>query len=111
LFVNYSINVCATFSLSETGMVRFWIRHRKSEPKWKRHLPIHATGLVLCMSILCVMLSMKFKEGGWLTLAATLVCIGLCFLIRRHYQHITKRIQQIDRTFDEIPAKTPKTAI
>ncbi len=103
LVVMYSIDVFATFSLSETGMVRFWIQHRRDEPKWKRHLSIHATGLALCFSILCVMLSMKFTEGGWLTVAATLLCIGVCFAIRRHYRWTTRRIHEIEQTFEVLP--------
>jgi amino acid transporter len=102
IVVMYSINVFATFSLSETGMVRFWIRHRKTQREWKRHLPIHATGLVLCFSILCVMLSMKLKEGGWITLAITCVCIGLCFAIRRHYHGVAKRVREVEKSLEEV---------
>src|ERR1043166_4179038 len=103
LVVMYSINVFATFSLSETGMVRFWIKHRKTDPQWKRHLPIHATGLVLCASILCVMLSMKLMEGGWITLAITCVCIALCFAIRKHYQGVAKRVRAVEKSLEEAP--------
>src|SRR5258708_33309647 len=67
LVVMYSINVFATFSLSEFGMVRFWVRRRKTDKKWLQHLGVHATGLVLCLSILNVMLIMKLREGGWIT--------------------------------------------
>ena len=33
LVVMYSINVFLTFSLSEFGMSRFWIKHRAEHPK------------------------------------------------------------------------------
>ncbi len=108
LVVMYSINVFATFSLSETGMVRFWIRHRNTDPQWKRHLPVHATGLVLCFSILCVMLTMKLKEGGWITLVITGVCIGLCFAIRGHYKDVAARVREVEKSLEEIPAE-PET--
>jgi amino acid transporter len=101
IVVMYSINVFATFSLSETGMVRFWIRHRKSKPEWKKHLPVHATGLVLCFSILCVMLIMKFTEGGWITLAITFVCIVLCFMIRRHYRKVGRLVRRVEESLEE----------
>jgi len=110
LVVMYSINVFATFSLSEMGMVRFWIRHRKTDPQWKQHLPVHATGLVLCLSILVVMLSEKLKEGGWITLVVTLLCIGLCFLVRRHYRDILRRVREVEGSLDDIPADTHKVA-
>jgi amino acid transporter len=105
IVVMYSINVFATFSLSETGMVRFWIKHRKTQPEWKKHLPVHATGLVLCFSILCVMLSMKFMEGGWITLAITFVCIALCFAIHRHYKDVAARVREVEKSLEDIPAE------
>ncbi len=64
LVLMYSINVFLTFSLSESGMVRYWIRHRQDYPDWWRHITIHITGLVLCLSILSPMIVEKFSEGG-----------------------------------------------
>ena len=54
LVVMYSINVFATFSLSNLGMSRFFIKNRKKEKKWKKHLPIHLIGLTLCLTILII---------------------------------------------------------
>ena len=67
LVVMYSINVFLTFSLSQLGMTRFFIKNRKTEPKWKRHLPVHLIGLAVCVTILVVTSIEKFALGGWLT--------------------------------------------
>jgi hypothetical protein len=99
----YSINVFATISLSEMGMVRFWITHRKEHKDWRRHLPVHATGLTLCFTILFITISEKFLEGGWLTLLITAALIGLCQLIHRHYGHVRRALAHLDSTFAEIP--------
>ena len=102
LVVMYSINVFLTFSLSEFGMSKFWIQHRKEHAKeWKRHLPVHLTGLTLCVTILAVTLAEKFSEGGWLTLVITGLCFGLCQLINRHYALVVRAIRALD---DEFPA-------
>jgi len=58
--------------------------------------------LVMCFSILCVMLSMKLREGGWITLVITCVCIGLCFAIHRHYQGVAKRVRQVEQSLEEV---------
>ena len=71
LVVMYSINVFLTFSLSEFGMSRFFIKHRKEEVKWKQHLSVHLTGFILCVTILCITLVEKFTEGGWVTMVLT----------------------------------------
>lgn len=106
LVVMYSINVFLTFSLSEMGMIRFWIRHRHTEPTWKRDILVHATGFVLCFSILVVMICEKFREGAWLTVAITAVCILLCFIIKRHYVKVAKKIHDIDKLFLDLSAET-----
>ncbi len=103
LVVMYSINVFITFSLSELGMVRFWIRNRKTHPEWRQHLPVHLTGLVMCASILLITLSEKFTQGGWLTLAITTLVIALCFLIRFHYRSVLQQLQRLNEVLSELP--------
>ena len=103
LVVMYSVNVFLTFSLSEIGMVSFWFKNRKTQPAWKKDILIHGIGLVLCFSILCVMVVEKFREGAWVTALITFACIGLCFLIRRHYYRVALKIKDIDRVFNDLP--------
>jgi amino acid transporter len=100
LVVMYSINVFLTFSLSEFGMSRFWIRHRKEHPDWYKHLPVHMTGLTLCLTILIVTCFEKFGEGGWLTLVITGLLVTVCFSIKRHYGRVVAAIRRLD---DELP--------
>ena len=104
LVVMYSINVFITFSLSELGMVRFWIRSRATHPEWSRHLPVHLTGLVMCASILFITLTEKFTEGGWLTLVITTVVILLCFLIRWHYRSVLQQLQRLNDVLGGLPS-------
>jgi amino acid transporter len=103
LVVMYSINVFLTFSLSELGMSRFFIRNRHKEKEWKKHLPVHLTGLSLCLTILVVTSFEKFKVGGWLTLLITLVVIGLCYLIRGHYQKVRQGVRALDEMLGSFP--------
>lgn len=103
LVVMYSINVFLTFSISEFGMSKFFITHRKKEKEWKKHLSVHLTGLTLCLTILAVTVFEKFLEGGWLTLVITTVVIVLCYVIRNHYN----RIQEDKKKFDELLTAIP----
>jgi amino acid transporter len=100
LVVMYSINVFLTFSLSEFGMSRFWIRHRKEHKDWYHHLPVHLTGLTLCLTILIVTCFEKFGEGGWLTLVITGLLVLACFSIKRHYGRVVAAIRRLD---DDLP--------
>ena len=96
LVVMYSINVFLTFSLSELGMSRFFIRHRRTDPNWKKHLPVHLIGLTVCLTILIVTTLEKFTHGGWLTLIITSVVILLCYLIKGHYNKVRKGVRELD---------------
>ncbi|MBI5599796.1 MAG: APC family permease [Deltaproteobacteria bacterium] len=103
LVVMYAINVFLTFSLSEFGMSRFFIKNRHKEQKWKKHLPVHLTGLVLCLTILTVTVFEKFTEGGWVTLLITSVVIVFCYIIRSHYDTVKTEIDKFDIYFKDIP--------
>jgi len=103
LLVMYSLNVFLTFSLSESGMVRFWIRSRTMYREWKKHLSIHGAGLVLCLSIFCVMLYEKFTEGAWITLGITSVCIAVCVIVRNHYRKAAEMVRNVDETLLKTP--------
>jgi amino acid transporter len=96
LVVMYSINVFLTFSLSNLGMTRFWVRHRKEHADWYRHLPVHLIGLGLCLTILVVTVIEKFAAGGWLTLVVTGLLVILCLSIKRHYLRVLRAIRQLD---------------
>lgn len=103
LVIMYSINVFLTFSLSEFGMSRFFIKHRKVEKEWRRHLSVHLTGLTLCLTILIITLFEKFSEGGWITLLITSVVIGLCYIIRSHYIKVRDEKGKFDIFLKNIP--------
>jgi len=103
LVVMYSINVFLTFSLSEFGMSRFFIKNRKKEAKWKQHLSVHLTGLTLCLTILIITTFEKFGEGGWMTLVLTSILIVLCYIIRRHYLKVKDEMMQMDKMLTDLP--------
>ena len=97
------INVFLTFTLTELGMSRHWIKDRAKEPRWKSQLSIHGTGLVMCLCILFVTLYEKFAEGGWMTVLITSATIALCFMIHRHYQNVSQGFKALDAILEATP--------
>ena len=108
LVVMYAINVFVTFSLSNIAMTVFWLRRRRSDPSWLRHLPAHVAAALLCLLILTVTVVQKFLEGGWLTLVITAALIAFCFAVRRHYHVVGRALRGLD---DQIatPAARPES--
>jgi amino acid transporter len=107
LVVMYSINVFLTFSLSEFGMSRFFIKNRKTESHWKKHLPVHLTGLTVCLTVLIITTIEKFPVGGWLTLVITSIVIALCYLTKSHYNKVRGGVRELDELLLTIPTKGP----
>jgi amino acid transporter len=111
LVVMYSINVFITFSLTELGMARHWIKDRDKEPRWKSQLAIHGTGLVMCLSILVITTFEKFSQGGWVTVVITGVLIALCFAIRRHYDEVRAGLRRLDEILTTVPLPEQKPGV
>ena len=96
LVVLYAINVFITFSLSNIAMTVFWVRQRRSDPKWVRHLPAHMAATVLCLTILAITILTKFMQGAWLTVVVTTGLTLLCYLVRRHHRRVVRAIRRLD---------------
>jgi amino acid transporter len=106
LVVMYSINVFLTFSLTEMGMIRYWLKRetRAKHPDWKSSIWIHLVGGTLCVTILIITISEKFREGGWLTVVATSALIALCIAIKRHYLGVFSRLKRLDQILEALPS-------
>jgi amino acid transporter len=96
LIVLYSINVFATFSLSQAGMVRHWWQVKTKEGAWIPKLLINGLGLILTLGILFTVIFIKFTEGGWLTLLITSSLIFFVVRVRNHYERASKLLARLD---------------
>jgi amino acid transporter len=106
LVVLYSINVFITFSLSQFGMVKHWIAERKTDKKWLGKLLINGIGLMLTTFILFTVITIKFDEGGWITILITGALVSLAVFIKQHYIKIGKEIVRIQHIMN---SKMPET--
>jgi amino acid transporter len=96
LVVLYAINVFVTFTLSQFGMSAHWWRERRREPKWMRKLLVNGVGCTFTAMILVLTVSLKFDQGGWVTVTITGGVIAICYMIRRHYERVNKAIEQLE---------------
>jgi amino acid transporter len=100
LIIMYSINVFITFSLSQLGMCLHWLK--TPAPHRGKKLAVNLLGLLLSLSILAVTIGIKFKEGGWVTLAITVSFIVVCVLIRRHYGKVKNMMKRLDDVMAQV---------
>ncbi|MEI6898350.1 MAG: APC family permease, partial [Bacteroidota bacterium] len=96
LVVLYSINVFITFALSQTGMVKHWWVERKSERHWQAKIAVNGIGLIITLFILFSVVTVKFTEGGWVTILITSTLILVVSSIKKHYLYAEKLIHRLD---------------
>lgn len=96
LVILYAINVFVTFTLSQLGMSVHWWRERKNDPKWRRRLSINGVGCLFTFAILLLTLTLKFDEGGWVTVLITGALIAICYLVHHHYARVQRAIDQLE---------------
>lgn len=106
LVVLYSINVFLTFTLSLSGLSRYWILKRPKGQRWGLKLIISSIGLLVCASILCVTVVEKFDAGGWLTIVITSITIFVGYSIKRHYLAVKQKLKLADELFAIEDGKT-----
>ena len=102
LVVLYAVSVFLTFSVSLWGLTVYWWTRRKTSRAIAR-LALSVAGFVVCGSILALLISERFDDGGWAALALIAVLVAVCVAIRRHYDWTKKALHRIDEQFDNIP--------
>jgi len=80
----YAVGVFIDFTISQTGMVRHWLRERS--PGWRRRLSINAFGATLTGLVAIVVMAVKFVDGAWLVLVLIPIMVALMSFVFRQYE-------------------------
>ena len=104
----YAVGVFLAFTLSQTGMILHWRRHR-DQRHWRKSMVFNATGAVLSGIVFVIEGVTKFTAGAWVALALIAAIIVSSLRIRRYYQRTG---QQLALRSDDVsvPALRPVPA-
>ncbi len=94
----YAVGVFVSFTLSQSGMVRHWLKLK--EPGWRGSLAINAVGACGTAVVALVIGGTKFLDGAWLSITMMGIIAVMLVLIRRHYDWFADRIS-VEK--DELP--------
>jgi amino acid transporter len=89
----YVVGVFTAFTLSQTGMVRHWLRTR--DRGWRRSVAVNALGAVTTGVVLVVIATVKFVHGAWIVIASVPLLVSLMLGIRRHYRGVADQLRTI----------------
>jgi amino acid transporter len=84
----YVVGVFTAFTLSQTGMVRRWLRLR--EPGWQRAAIINGVGAVTTGVVLMIVTITKFTHGAWIVIVAMPIIVTLFWSVHVHYERVAK---------------------
>ncbi len=96
----YIVGVFISFTLSQIGMVRHWTRLLRNETDLAvrrtmiRSRVVNTIGFVATGAVLLVVMVTKFLAGAWIALVAMVLLFAVMKLIRKHYDAVTRELQQ-----------------
>ena len=92
----YVVGVFTSFTLSQTGMVRHWLRERdhatSGHTGWRRSIIINSIGAVTTGLVLIIITSTKFVHGAWLSITAMAALVPTFLSIRKHYDDVQRQV-------------------
>lgn len=86
----YAVGVFTSFTLSQAGMVRRWLRERT--PGWQASAFMNGLGAVSTAVVLMVIVATKFVGGAWLVVVAIPLFVWGFTAIYKHYRHVAVRL-------------------
>ncbi len=90
----YAVGVFIDFTISQTGMIRHWLREKS--PGYRRRLAINAFGAVLTGIVAVIVTSVKFFDGAWLVLVLIPILVAIMSFIFRQYEGQERELQVRD---------------
>ncbi len=103
----YIVGVFVSFTLSQTGMIRHWNRHLRTErdPKVRQRMMrsrvINSIGAFMSGTVLLVVLATKFLKGAGYAIAAMVVLFIIMNGIHNHYARVRRELDVEDEPGDE----------
>jgi amino acid transporter len=86
----YAVGVFMSFTLSQSGMVRRWLRLR--EKSWQWRVWINGVGAVVTAVVLLTLAVTKFVEGAWIVVVVIPVLVATFVVMHRHYEEVAREL-------------------
>ena len=93
----YAVGVFLAFTLSQTGMVIYWLRERGSAWRWRALM--NGFGALFTALVLAVVVFSKFSSGAWLVVLLIPSLVWLLYAIRQRYDVLRNALELDDSSF------------
>nr|BAL57627.1 hypothetical conserved protein [uncultured prokaryote] len=87
----YAVGVFISFTLSQAGMARRFLRVRP--PRWQIKMMVNGFGSLVTCIVFLTQLIVNFRYGAWITLVAIGILIYLMYRVHGHYTDIRTQLR------------------
>jgi amino acid transporter len=105
----YVIGVFTAFTLSQAGMVRYWLR-RRDRGRHRRAL-INGFGAVATFVVAILVIQTKFLAGAWAITVAIPILVLAFYGVNRHYRKVERRLRAGAAAVKAAPAATNEVVL
>jgi amino acid transporter len=105
----YAVGVFIDFTISQSGMVRHWLRHR--DRGWRYRIVINAVGAILTGIVAIVVTSVKFVDGAYLVIILIPVLVSIMYFINRQYSASRRELRVRDDIVFEAPHREERVVV
>jgi hypothetical protein len=105
----YVIGVFTAFTLSQAGMVRYWLRTH--DEGWHHRALVNAVGASATGLVTLVVVYTKFAEGAWLVIVAIPLLVLMFLGVNRHYRRFTRRLRAATSAVDAVGIPSNETLV
>jgi amino acid transporter len=90
----YAVGVFISFTLSQSSMVRRWLRLRSQGWAWRA--AINGVGAAVTGLVMLTIAVTKFSQGAWIVLLLIPLLVILFLVVRRHYEDVAAQLSLED---------------
>ena len=105
----YAVGVFIDFTISQSGMIRHWLRERPRG--WRKRLVVNAIGCVATAIVAIVVTSVKFIDGAWFVILLIPILVSMMLFIRREYDDQARELHVRDDLVVEGPHREQRAVI
>jgi amino acid transporter len=105
----FAVGAFSAFTLSQSGMVRHWIKERGKG--WRLKAFINGLGAAMTGVTTLIITISKFIEGAWITVLVIPLFVFLFFRIRRHYRAVSHQLSMKGMPPSLRPLPKPRVVI
>ncbi len=92
----YVVGVFTSFTFSQSGMVRHWLKEGRKGASairgWRRSIVINAIGAITTFVVLIVVVISKTPDGAWLSIVIMALLVPCFVSIHRHYRAVAAEL-------------------